>query len=233
MKNPFILDLIKSMQLPFLSRSKRKKLLALGLGIGVSLSAIGVPAIAQTFNGNNIYKITRTNGTPAVIVANRTAGQRLSILFPNALSERRVTANACGLVVLRDTSTNPLAELQSVDSETIDQSALPTQLLPRCVDGTLEEARAAHFKTGAGEVVLVKTPNTVYEATYTGGKTANVTVNACGFAQINSTSTRDLSSAEYTSFEVDGTTYDLATLPEASPEPVCRTGNLYVPAMWP
>lgn len=73
-------------------------------------------------------------------------------------------------------------------SETINQGSLPTQLLPRCVDGNLEEARMDHFKTGAGEVVLVKTPNTVYEATYTGGRTASVTVNACGFAQINSTS---------------------------------------------
>jgi len=95
---------------------KRKQGLALGLGFGVCLSTLGLPALAQTFNGNNIYKITRTNGTPAVIVANRTAGQRLAILFPNALSTRRVTANACGLITLRDTSSKGLPNNKSFQS---------------------------------------------------------------------------------------------------------------------
>jgi hypothetical protein len=209
---------------------KRTKLLALACLLA---GAAAVPAVAQTFNGNAIYKVTRSNGTPSIIVANRSPGERVTVTFPNALKSRRVTANACGLITLRDTSSNPLANLQSVDGETIDQSALPTQLLPRCVDGTLEEARAAHFKTGAGEVVLVKTPNTVYPAVYSGGKTANATVNACGFAQMNTTSSRDLTTAEYSDFEVDGTAYSISTLPEASPEPLCRSGNLYLPNAWP
>lgn len=209
----------------------RKFAVPLGL-LGLTCE-IAVPAVAQTFSGNTVYKITRSNGTPSVVVANKSPGTRVTFTFPNALRTRRVTANACGLITLRDSSTNALADLQSVDGETIDQAALPTQLLPRCVDGTLEEARAAHFKTGAGEVVLVKTPNTVYPAVYSGGRTANATVNACGFAQMNTTTSRDLASAEYSAFEVDGTAYDVGTLPEATPEPLCRSGNLYMPDAWP
>lgn len=210
---------------------KRYRLLA-GLGaIGLLVSSI--PAIAQTYNGSDIYKITRSNGSPAVIVANKNPGDRVDVIYPNATQSRRVTADACGLVVLRDTSTRPLTNLQSVDGTAIDQTTLPTQLLPRCVDGNLEEARAANFKTGAGEVVLVKTPNTVYDAVYTGGRTRRVTVNACGYAQVTSTNTYDMTTGEYDNFEIDGTAYDLATLPEANPAPLCRTGTLYTPEEWP
>jgi hypothetical protein len=199
----------------------------------LSLAVTAAPTLAQIYNGNSIYKITRSNGTTSIVVAGQTAGQRIAINYANATRTRRVTANACGLITLRDTSSNPLSSLVSVDGETIDQGALPQQLLPRCVNGTLEEARTAHFRTGAGEVVLVKTPNTVYQAVYSGGRTRNTTVNACGFAQANSTSTYQHDQPEYASFEINGTTYDFASIPEATPAPLCRTGTLYIPADWP
>lgn len=141
---------------------KRTQLFA-GLGL-LSLLVSTLPAMAQTYNGNTIYKITRTNGSPAVVVANKTPGDRVEVTYPNATQSRRVTANSCGLIVLRNTSTRPLTNLVSVYGAAVDQAALPQQLLPRCVDGSLEEARTQDFKTGAGEVVLVKTPNTVYQA---------------------------------------------------------------------
>ena len=208
----------------------KKYAVRLGL-LGVA-SAIAFPAMAQTYSGNNVYKVTRSNGTPQVIVANRTPGERLTMTYPNATSARRVTANGCGLVVLRDSASNALSSLVSVDGATIDQAALPTQLLPRCVNGTLEEARAANFKTGANEVVIVKTPNTVYEAVYAGGRTRNITANACGFAPINGTSTLPWEDTANQSFELGGTVYDINTLPLASLEPLCRSGNLYTPFSW-
>jgi hypothetical protein len=82
-------------------------------------------------------------------------------------------------------------------------------------------------------VVLVKTPNTVYEAVYSGGRSRNATVNACGFAQANSTSTYQHDQPEFATFEINGTTYDFASIPEATPAPLCRTGTLYIPADWP
>ncbi len=209
-----------------------KKPLLMGSILGVA-AAIFTPLVqAQTYNGNQIYKITRSNGTPAVIVANQTAGNRITVAFPNATSTRRVTANECGLITLRNTSSRPIANLVSVDGEAINQATLPQQLLPRCVNGNLEESRTAHFKTGAGEVVLVKTPNTVYQAVYSGGRNRNVTVNACGYGQITTTSTYDLTATEFQAFEIGGTAYDLNTLPEASPAPLCRSGNLYTPDDW-
>lgn len=209
----------------------KKYAVRLGL-LGVA-SAIAFPAMAQTYSGNNVYKVMRSNGTPQVIVANRTPGERLTMTYPNATSSRRVTANACGNLILRDGASNALSDLVSVDGVPIDQATLPTQLLPRCVNGVLEEARTANFKTGAGEVVIVKTPNTVYEAVYSGGRTRNVTANACGFVGVNGTSTIPWEDAANQSFEIGGVSYDINTLPLASLEPLCRSGNLYTPDVWP
>jgi hypothetical protein len=78
---------------------------AVRLGLLGLASAIALPAIAQTYNGNTVYKVTRSNGSAQVVVANRTPGERLTISYPGAISTRRVTANACGLVVLRDSAT--------------------------------------------------------------------------------------------------------------------------------
>ena len=203
---------------------------AVRLGLLGLASAIALPAMAQTYNGNTVYKVTRSNGSAQVVVANRTPGERLTISYPGAISTRRVTANACGLVVLRDSATNALTDLVSVYGVTINQATLPNQLLPRCVDGNLEEARTANFKTGAGEVVIVKTPNTVYEAAYGGGRDRNVTANACGFAAINESSSYPWASNP--TIVIGGTTYTVATLPTANPEPLCRSGQLYMPAGW-
>ncbi len=211
---------------------KRRFLAIAGIGLAAAV-AVSPFASAQTYNGNTVYKFTRSNGSPQVIVANRSPGERLTMTYPNATSTRRVTSNECGMLVLRDSSANLLANLISVDGAAIDQAALPTQLLPRCVNGNLEEARAANFKTGAGEVVIVKTPNTVYQAVYAGGRSRNVTANACGFVAINGTSTIPWEDAANQTFEIDGMTYDISTLPEASPEPLCRSGQLYTPAAWP
>ncbi len=111
--------------------------------------------------------------------------------------------------MLRDSASNSLTSLVSVDGATIDQTALPTQLLPRCVNSNLEEARAGNFKTGAGEVVVVKTPNTVYEAVYAGGRERRVTANTCGFAAINSTSTISWEDSANQAFSIGGTSYNV------------------------
>lgn len=206
---------------------------AVRLGLLGLASAIAFPAMAQTYNGSDVYKVMRSNGSPQVIVANRNPGERLTVTYPGATTSRRVTANGCGLVVLRDSTTNPVANLVSVDGMVIDQAALPTQLIPRCVNGSLEEARTANFKTGAGEVVIVKTPNTVYETVFTGGRTRNVTANACGFAAISGTSSIPWEDTANQTFSIGGTTYNLGSLPLANPEPLCRTGQLYNPAGWP
>lgn len=195
--------------------------------------ALAPLAMAQTYNGNSVYKVTRSNGEPQVIVANQTPGARLDVIFPNATTTAKVTANACGLVVIRDSATRPANTLVSIAGAAIDQATLPTQLLPRCVNGALEEARAANFKTGAGEVVVVKTPNTVYDAVFSGGRSRNVTVNACGFAAISGTSAMPWSDAANKAFSIGGTAYNIDTLPAANPEPICRSGQLYVPDAWP
>lgn len=210
--------------------NKRKFLTIGGIGL-VATSLLAPLALAQTYSGSAVYKVTRTNGTTQVIVANRTPGERITVTYPGATTTRRVTANECGLVVLRDSATNALANLQTVDGVAINQATLPTQLLPRCVNGVLEEARTANFKTGAGEVVIVKTPNTVYEAVYAGGRDRNVTANACGYAAINESDSYPWASNP--TIVIGSTTHTIATLPQATLEPLCRSGQLYTPAAWP
>jgi hypothetical protein len=203
-------------------------------GVALGLCAAMAPlALAQSYNGNSVYKVTRSNGEAQVIVANRTPGDRVEVTFPNAKTSARVTANGCGLVVLRDSATRPVSSLLSVDGAAIDHASLPTQLLPRCVNGALEEARTVNFRTGAGEVVVVKTPNTVYEAVFTGGRSRSVTANACGYAVINGTAAAPWSDAANKDFSIGGTAYNIDTLTTASLEPLCRSGQLYVPDAWP
>lgn len=212
---------------------KRRKLIGLA-GVALGMVAALAPAVlAQTYNGNSVYRVTRATGEPQLVVANRTPGARLEIIFPNARSTARVTANACGLVVLRDSATRPIGTLVSVDGAAINQSTLPTQLLPRCVNGALEEARNTNFVTGAGEVVIVKSPNTVYEAVFAGGRNRSVTVNACGFAVINSSSAMQWNDMANRAFSISGTSYNFDALPSTLYEPLCRSGQLYIPNVWP
>lgn len=99
----------------------KKRKLAVWAGIGLALTTALSPLAvqAQSYNGSSIYKVTRSNGSPQVIVANRTPGERISITYPDATSTRKVTANACGLITLRDSSSNALADLVSVDGEAV------------------------------------------------------------------------------------------------------------------
>jgi hypothetical protein len=206
----------------------KKPLISLAL-VGL-VSTISFPALGQMFDGSSVYKVMRPDGTPQVIVGNLTPGGRFTLTYPGATSTRRVTTNPCGLAVLRDSSASSLSDLVSVNGANIDQAALPTQLMPRCVNGVLEEARPTTFKTGTGEVVFVATPNTVYEALYAGGRDRNVTANACGYAAINSTAALSWGDSNNQAFQIGGTAYNINTLPTASLEPLCRSGHLYMPA---
>jgi hypothetical protein len=97
------------------------------------------------------------------------------------------------------------------------------------VDGVLEEARTANFKTGTGDVVIVKTPNTSHEAIFTADTVRNVRVNACGFAFLRGSTAAPFLGTTQVKIET-GSTTTIGAIPSTDNEPLCRNGVLFTPS---
>lgn len=184
-------------------------------------------ASAQMVSGNSTFKVER-NGQPTVYIGEKAPNSDVPVTFVGADRTRRVAANGCGLITLRDSDTAPLSGLKSVDGDTINIATLPIRLIPRCVDGVLEEARTANFKTGTGDVVIVKTPNTSYEAIFTADTVRSVRVNACGFASLRGSSTAPFLGTTQVKIGTGATT-TIGAIPVTDNEPLCRSGVLFTP----
>jgi hypothetical protein len=197
-----------------------------GLALSI-LPAFVSGASAQTYNGNSIFKVER-NGQFTVYIGEQTPNADVPVTLIGADRTRRVAANGCGLITLRDSDTAPLSGLKSVDGSTINIATLPTRLIPRCVDGVLEEPRTADFKTGAGDVVIVKTPNTSYEAIFTADATRNVRANACGFATFRGSTTAPLLNTTLVKIGTGANT-TIGAITTTMNEPLCRSGVLFTP----
>ncbi|MCY7274446.1 MAG: hypothetical protein LH702_12085, partial [Phormidesmis sp. CAN_BIN44] len=173
------------------------------------------------------------SGLNVVYVGEQAPSAEVPITFPGSDRTRRVSANACGLITLKDTTSAPLAGLKSLDGVNINQATLPVRLIPRCVNGILEEARTADFKTGYGDVVIVKAPNTSYPAIYTADVIRKVRANACGFASVRGSIAAP--SMGTTQIKIGaGTATTVSSIATAPSEPVCRNSVLYTPeeAAW-
>ncbi|MBD2078459.1 hypothetical protein [Leptolyngbya sp. FACHB-17] len=204
-----------------------RKIAALtGLALS-TLPALASGASAQMYNGNDVFKVER-NGQAIVYIGEQTPGADVPVTFIGADRTRRVSANACGLIILRSSPTAPLSGLKSVDGVTINQATLPTRLIPRCLDGTLEEPRTADFKTATGDVVIVKTPNTSYNATYTADVIRNIRANACGFATLRGSTSAPLMGTTQVKIGNDTPT-TISAIPITMNEPICRNGTLFTP----
>jgi hypothetical protein len=191
-----------------------------------SVLSLGVLAIASSanaipFGSNTVYKA----GTDVIISA--TAGSQVSVGLGSAVKSRAALVGLCGEVKVNP-GTTPPATL-TVGTKTITIANLPTQLLPKCVNGQFEEARTADFKTSTGQIVVVGlTPNQSVTVGIPTATTRKVTINACGFGTLkNATGT----------LAINGQNYTVSTLPNAGAAPTCRTTNGvstgYVPAAWP
>ena len=204
-----------------------KRLSALAILAVSSLSAL--PASAQTFSGSPVFKsINPTTSQPTVFVGGQLPNAEISVTFLGADRTRRVTANGCGLITLKDSTSSPIAGLKSVDGMTINQATLPVRLIPKCVNGVLEEPRTADFKTGTGDVVIVKTPNTSYSTIYMADTIKKVRANACGFAYLRGTTASPL--MDSTSIQIGASApTTISAIMTAPSEPLCRNGILYTP----
>lgn len=203
---------------------------------GVIITSLGIlfaplSAFAIPYNGATVYKAMDSGNT--VVVFSASPGSRISVNLGTSPRPAARLAGSCGEVRISPPSSGDFTGLQ-VDGMPVDTSALPTQSLPSCVNGSFSETRSANFKTPTGQVVIVgKTPSSAVSVSLPAAVTRSVTVGACGFGVLRPTSA---SGPLPTSFMVDTTSYTLATLPDATTAPYCRTIDGtpygYVPASW-
>jgi hypothetical protein len=180
----------------------------------------GIPTGLFRDSTNNIY------------LMGQTVGASIELTYEGLTASRDLKANACGLASLRGTLANPLPTEFTANGVTVNVASLPTQLKPGCITATgqLEEARTANFKTAAGEVVIVASPNGTVPITYAATKVRKATVNACGVARWSVTQSYTNLGSQVVSN--GGSSTQISALSAPGGSPVCRTGTLYVPAAW-
>ena len=208
-----------------------KSLVAAFVGIGAIASSLQ-PAAAVKYGANSVYKATE-NGITSVYI-DGTAGNKVAVDLGQMSKTTSKLAAACGDVKISIPKGNPSFTGLKVDGVAIDYSTLPMQTLPTCTNGTFSEARTANFKTPKGQVVIVgKTANTSVSIMLQGDSMKNLAINACGTGVLHPTKGETLPAT----FTVNGTSYTLASLPDAGHGPVCKksaTGayTTYTPSTW-
>ena len=167
----------------------------------------------------------------AIYVYSQIPGTGVSSIsaFPPA---RVVSANNCGLVVVRPLKNKPDGRMR-IEGVTVTPSKLPTQLIPRCLAGILEEPRPANFKAPDGRVVFVRNPNARYQLSWLDA--ANVRIikaNRCGYVKFPAGAFDDRPVLPTLSGKV--AVFKFATLPNA-PGLYCKnqTGQRWEPVPFP
>ncbi len=201
-------------------------------GFFLSIFALA-PASAIQYNGSAVYKATE-NGITTVYI-NGNPGSKVAVDLGQVSKTVSKLSAACGDVRISIPKGNPNFTGLNVDGTAIDYASLPVQTLPTCKNGTFTEARTANFKTPKGQVVIVgKTPSTSVSITVMADSLRSITVNQCGNALLRASKGSTLPPT----FTINGTSYTLASLPNAGKGPVCKksssTGkySTYIPPSW-
>lgn len=189
--------------------------------LSLGVLAITTSANAIPYGSNTVYRA----GTDVIISA--PSGSQVSVGLGSALKNRSALAGACGEVKVNPGTTPPATI--TVGTKTITIANLPTQLLPKCVNGQFEESRTADFKTSTGQIVVVGlTPNQSVTVGVPTSTVRKVTINGCGFGTLKNASG---------TLTINGQKYTVSSLPNAGAAPVCRTTNGvstgYTPSSWP
>ena len=210
---------------------KVKLISAFLLGIGAIASSLQ-PAAAVKYGANSVYKATE-NGITTVYI-DGTAGNKVAVDLGQLTKTTSKLAAACGDVKISIPKGNPSFTGLMVDGTAIDYASLPIQTLPTCTNGTFAEARTANFKTAKGQVVIVgKTANTSVSISVASESLRNLAINGCGTGLLRAPKGETLPAT----FTVNGTSYTLASLPDAGHGPVCKksaSGSYaaYTPSSW-
>jgi hypothetical protein len=214
-----------------------KKIFSLGLlaaipVVSLAITEIGVTSKANAvpFGAATVYKVTQS-GISSVYLSG-TANSKIEVDLGSTPKTTARVVGSCGEVKIAVPTSGSFAGLK-VDGTSIDTASLPIQTLPTCISGAFSEARPANFKTPNGQVVVVgKTAGSAATIALPSDVTKNINVNSCGFGKITATETLPL-----TSFSIAGTSYTLASLPNAGQPPVCKVADgvstIYTPSSWP
>jgi hypothetical protein len=213
-------------------KTRKSQIIKTGLIATTVISALFAPlsAFAIPYQGATVYKAM--DGSNQVVVFSGTSGSKISVSLGSSDKATARLAGSCGELRISPPSSGDFTGLK-VDGVAVNASSLSIQTLPSCVNGSFSEARTTNFKTPTGQVVVVgKTPGSAVAVSLPSPTTRSVTANGCGFGILKSTSSSSLPA----SFMVGTTSYTVATLPDATTAPYCRTVNGtpfgYVPTSW-
>jgi hypothetical protein len=182
-----------------------------------ALALIGTttaPALAIPFGTNSIYRVG--SGT---VYFSAPAGSTITLKVPGTATTKLLTPNAQGYAILKPPTGklfSPLAPIIKVNGADVNFTSLPVGTIP----ATTGPSPTENFQTAAGEVVLANLtgPTTVV---YSIPKDKTLTVNACGFTKLGSTTSPAPSNFSYQS--VDNVT---SALPDAQNPPICKKDSL-------
>jgi hypothetical protein len=201
--------------------------------IAISLAgtfAMIAPAHAQTIPSGH-FRDTQNN----VYLMGQSPSAEVTLTYTEVAKSRIINADNCGRVIWRATVTNPVPASYSFapDAPTYSTtSGVPTAEITRCnPDGqAAENGTSGVYRTAAGDFVLgSRPPNAPFELFYKTTKVRKIKANACGVARWGNTATTPHTTE--TSIRVQGEPISLTGLDLLKP-PVCRQGQLYIPAEW-
>lgn len=195
---------------------------ALGLTLAIAPILTQFSASAQTAQYAP-FKDAEGN----VYLAPGSANAEVAVTFGSVEKQKDVKADACGTVHLTPSTAIPLSTAFKVDGVTVNPATLSSDILPKCVNGSLEQPRVSNFKTADGKIHIVgKTAGSYYKLAYNAAVIRKVKSNACGIARMGSSASTPLLAT--TVFSVNGTDYTYGQLSTKTPWR-CSNGVTYQP----
>jgi len=222
---------------------KVKNLVLAAIGALTSLAGITgmTPVMAQTFNGEAIYKDALNN----IYLAPGSSNVSVRMALTGVDVRKAVNSDRCGVFSLRfPTGTEPSTVNIGGSNTTLSGATVvaskqwtcnPTTgaIVPRLAGVTVPSNSAPIVQVGGTYYFYYSTPLTTYLVSYAGSQTKTVKINACGFGTLPYTASQQFP-ATATIGPESGTPAPVAmsALGVAPGKPVCSNGQLLLPAGW-
>ncbi|MBD2060741.1 hypothetical protein NDI37_21855 [Funiculus sociatus GB2-A5] len=185
--------------------------------VGAFLSIVSIVGSA--------YAVPMKDAAGKLYIDDLTPSGSAKVDFPNALKTINSNTDACGRLIVRNSSGTPLTGVGSIlinGTSTPAPTAVDT--VPRCLNGVAEVPQTTPYKTPAGDFVFPGlSPLSSQAIAFPGiSLSRNVSVNACGFISLTSSAQYPLTGT----INVNGTPVNTTTAPMGNP-PKCINNVLY------
>ncbi len=179
----------------------------------------------------------------SVLVSGLTQYGSYTIEYSGTPKARRVSANACGVVALRSSTSFPITSTSSftISGTNYLNSDLPVGATPSCANGILAQTPVASvFKDSNGVVYFTRLSaySSAEIAFNSVPATRRAKANACGMVSLKNNPTYPLTSTPIVVKNYSDTGSGLSVLTftpsslTASDAPICRSGKAYFPEGW-